>query len=69
MNCIANKEINFWILVSALNDGLEEFGKQNNVTLHFEFCELAVDYASELEAEQVRSAIEDRRRIWAAEQR
>ncbi len=54
-------------LVSALISGLEEFGKQNSVALHFEFCEFAVDYASDLETEQVRSAIEVRRRIWVSE--
>jgi len=56
-------------LVFTLNDGLEEFGEQNSVALHFEFCKFAVDYASDLEPEQVRSAIEVRRRIWVSERR
>ena len=55
--------------VSALDDGLEEFGNQNSVTLHFEFFEFPVDYASDLEKEQVRSAAERRRRIWGSNQR
>ena len=54
-------------LNTALNDGLVELGVKKGVNLGFEYCQLGSDYAADSTAECIRSAIEDRRRIWVAE--
>jgi len=53
-------------LGTALNAGLVEFGEKKGVPLGFEFCQLGSDYATDSTAECIRSAIEDRCRIWVA---
>lgn len=52
-------------LASALNSGLDEFGGRHDLTLGFEFCEPGADYSSDLVPWHVRSAINDRRRVWS----
>ena len=54
-------------LASALDSGLNEFGKQHELRLGFEFCQLGADYSPDLKPEHIRSAISDRNRIWVAE--
>ena len=63
----ADYYINFDLtnLASALNDGLAEFGKQYDLNLSFEFCQLGASYTAGLVAESVRLAVEDRQQIWS----
>ena len=54
-------------LASALDSGLNAFGKQHELRLGFEFCELGADYAPGSTPELTRSAISNRSRIWVTE--
>jgi hypothetical protein len=54
------------ILASALNKGLIEFGRRYSLNLKFEVCELGKDFDPGSPIELIRSAINDRRSIWAA---
>jgi hypothetical protein len=47
-------------LASALDSGLNVFGKQHELRLGFEFCELGADYSPDLKPEHIRSAISNR---------
>jgi hypothetical protein len=47
-------------LASALDSGLNVFGKQHELKLGFEFCELGADYSPDLKPEHIRSAISNR---------
>lgn len=51
-------------LASALNDGLDLFGQQNDMELRFEFRRLGMDYQPSLEPESIRSAIAAGSRVW-----
>ncbi len=53
-------------LNSALNNGLDLFGRQNDMKLCFEFRHLGTDYQPSLEPESIRSAIAAGSRIWGA---
>ena len=52
-------------LASALDSGLNEFGKQHELRLGFEFCELGADYSPDLKPEHIRSAISNRSPVWS----
>ena len=52
-------------LASALDSGLNEFGKQHGLRLGFEFCELGADYSPDLKPEHIRSAISNRSSVWS----
>ena len=54
-------------LASALDGGLKEFGKQHDLGLGFEFCELGLDYSPDSTPEDVRSAINYRIPAWRTE--
>ena len=52
-------------LASAMDSGLNAFGKQHDLRLGFEFCELGADYSPDLEPEHIRSAISNRSPVWS----
>ena len=54
-------------LGTAWNEALVEFAEGKGVALGFEFCQLGADYEADSTLERIRSAIEDRRRIWVDE--
>ena len=52
-------------LASTLDSGLAEFGKQHELELGFEFCQLGADYAPDSTPELTQSAISNRSPVWS----